>query len=410
MTPATDDADYAIRPEPVALPQPRTGLAVWPLACAACAGLFWSAGWSLGHLLFPDSATFPVEFTVAEAAALGGGYGFLVGAAIAVLPRRRAATVLTWGAWSGFSAAVGGALSVVAISLGHGVLPPEVASALGFSVAGILLGIGGCVWHVRETGAGGITPRPRAAPPWTVLGATGWALAGAALAAGSWVLGLALGRLTMGVDFADNSWYAAETAWAVTAGGGFGLLVGASAGACLGTRGRGFSNRLEASLFCGAVAAIATALGGLSVSAVVNWLVALPPVLSSALGFSAAGLLLGLGGYAWSRANVAATEAEDILDEEAIQTPGAGKAAIGTRRVAAGFARPGLRFLPALLVSVAALVAAALVDSRGAAVALLAVGLLGLSVVPVLWNQERRLRELERRFHGESRESVVSSS
>ena len=61
---------------------------------------------------------------------------------------------------------------------------------------------------------------------------------------------------------------------------------------------------------------------------------------------------------------------------------------------------PLLRVLPVLAVSAGALVAAAATAPSQVALALLAVGLLGLTIAPVLHNQEKRLRALERRtFH-----------
>jgi hypothetical protein len=334
-----------------------------------------------------------------ELVALGGGCGLLVGAAAASLLERRGAAVLAWGVWCGLAAAAGAGLSGGAAAALGDTLPPVIGSALGFSAAGLLVGLGGRLWYVRRPRPAG-TP-PRAAPPWTVRGAAAWALAGAGIAAASYAVGTALGEMMTGVDF-PGGLYAGDVSRAAATGGGSGLLVGVIAGACFGTRGRGFSNRPEAALVCGAGAAVAVAIGGaLSAYAVTPLAGVLPAGASSALGFSVSGLLLGLGGYALPRPTPPPFKPED--EEESVSKPGAGKAAIGTRRTRPGFAWPGLRFLPALGVSLGALVAAPMVGSPGAAVALLAVGLLGLSVVPVLWNQERRLRELERRFRGEPR-------
>jgi len=62
---------------------------------------------------------------------------------------------------------------------------------------------------------------------------------------------------------------------------------------------------------------------------------------------------------------------------------------------------PLYRVLPVLAVSAFSLVGAAILAPSSIALALLAIGLLGLSVAAVLHGQEKRLRRLERRFRGE---------
>ena len=70
------------------------------------------------------------------------------------------------------------------------------------------------------------------------------------------------------------------------------------------------------------------------------------------------------------------------------------------RRAPSRRTRAVLRLAPVGAVALGSFVGAAILAPAGSALALLAVGLLGLALMPVLWNQERRLAALERRFRG----------
>jgi hypothetical protein len=124
----------------------------------------------------------------------------------------------------------------------------------------------------------------------------------------------------------------------------------------------------------------------------------LPPELSSALGFSAAGLIAGLCTLAWASSRHA--HAEDVEPDDRWQEPGAGIAWTpdDTPQPARVVAPEPRGVLPVLVVSVGSLVAAAAVAPSQVALALLAVGLLGIALIPILRNHERRLAALERRF------------
>jgi hypothetical protein len=129
------------------------------------------------------------------------------------------------------------------------------------------------------------------------------------------------------------------------------------------------------------------------------------PILGSAMCFATFGFATGMSAYAWScwtatRVNVAS---ETDLDDDHRQEPGAGTAwtpddTPRPARAAATGSRGVLRVLPVGMVSVGSLVGAAVVAPSQAAIALLAVGLLGLALIPILRNHERRLAALERRF------------
>ena len=125
----------------------------------------------------------------------------------------------------------------------------------------------------------------------------------------------------------------------------------------------------------------------------------LHPLLSSSLAMAVAGFFAGLCGYLLSRRP---TEPDEPPDEEEEAEPPAVKIEWLLRepkrkwRIDPAF----VRVLPVLAVSVGALLGAARLAPSEVALALLAVGLLGLAVAWVLYRQERRLDALERRPRG----------
>lgn len=237
-----------------------------------------------------------------------------------------------------------------------------------------------------------------------LLSMIAWTAAGAVCAGGCWAGVLVISRVQFGLDLFALVYDLRVEIVRIFAG--VGALSGLATGVLVGLiRDRREMPDLSGAIAWGIGGVLTGASGGAAAPLVVSEIgTAIHPEISSSLAWAAAGALAGLGGRLLSWCMNEAPEPDDVDDEEVVaRPPTPGTAAVELRRPTPRDLPIALRFLPALLVSVAALVAAALVDSRDAAVALLAVGLLGLSVVPVLRNQERRLRQLERRFHGEPR-------
>jgi hypothetical protein len=196
----------------------------------------------------------------------------------------------------------------------------------------------------------------------------------------------------------------AGTAMALARGPGVGLIIGVGVGLPIGVAAgllRGSEHRGRITTALGACGALVGALGGvLSQLPGVTAVGGLPLAVTSSLAWVIAGMLAGLVGYGWSRWGAEAPEPEDE-DGEPVQPPSAGETWVPpepARRV-----RPGpviIRLLPIVAVSAASLVGAAILAPATVALALLAVGCLGFFVALVLGNQERRLRDLERRFRG----------
>jgi hypothetical protein len=181
--------------------------------------------------------------------------------------------------------------------------------------------------------------------------------------------------------------------WAVV-GGLCGFLVGAISSIILGR-----ADRSSTAVILGAIAGLCGAIGGgLTPLAVAAADGVLPPVVSSAIARGIAGSAAGVFGYGWSWWTI---EKVDEEGNEELQQPEP-KATTWTpseprRKRNLG---PILRLLPILAVSAFSLVAAFVTAPSQVALALLAIGLLGLSAAGALLSQECRIRELERRLRG----------
>jgi MFS family permease len=202
-------------------------------------------------------------------------------------------------------------------------------------------------------------------PPWRAAGAVGWAVAGALAAGGAWWVGLLASRHLLGVTVLD-----ADPDWSVLDAALFMAGVGAVCGGVVG----GIAVLVFPSMpWIGAGRwllgiAFGACGGALSPIAVAATGGVLPPALSSALVWALVGLLAGAVGYTWRRGG------------------------LGLSTGAGG------RLLPVGIVSCACMVVAVVGSESPLGWAMLAVGLLGLGVVWALAGQERRLRELEKRF------------
>lgn len=222
-----------------------------------------------------------------------------------------------------------------------------------------------------------------------------WALAGAVCAGGAWaaasVIMSAVSIRPLG--FADVKGNVAEaTALGVGIGAACGLMIGVAEAILFGR-----NNRAKAVVILGIGGGLFGAIGGgLTPTALNAGHSILPPLVSSSLAWAVAGLLAGPIQHCWSRWTISREDAED--DDEGSTQPQP-KAATWMpeprRRRSTG---PILRFLPMLVVSLGSLVGAAVIAPSQVALALLAVGLLGLSVAGALLSQERWIRELERRL------------
>ena len=228
---------------------------------------------------------------------------------------------------------------------------------------------------------------------WAVAGAVCTGLAGGVgfvVASAIWVAPLSAAEVKEGVVTAAVLWAGIGT--------GCGFLIGGTASFLRWEQNRGTPTVVRAGIGAGTGAVG----GGLTPVAVVLADGLLPAVVSFSLAWAIAGLLAGLAGYFLSRGAVEPAE-DDEEDEEATARPAIKGVTWtpreGTRRT---LAFPILRLVPILTVSVFALVAAAFLAPSSTALALLAIGLLGLSVIVPLHSQERRLLNLERRFRGES--------
>jgi hypothetical protein len=332
-------------------------------------------------------------------AAIGTVAGLV--AAIAVMFLRRGGR--RWGSSDGMLRAIGcgitggvaGALTPLSIiTLGES-LSPEASSSLAWAVTAFFAGLLG---YERT--------RRAAAVSWN---AATWALAPAVLVGGVWTAGLVVCQNFTGSNVARfiAEELETETALAFTLGGVVIGFVVAAVAALLLLRAYGAStSRSWRAAGWGLRIGLATGTGGaLSVLAVVLARGVLPPELSSSLGLAVAGLLGGLIAYSESRATLAHENFEQE-DDEPGQPPGAGVAWAPDSPPPARLSartRSLLRLSPVGAVSLASLVAAAAVAPSGAALALLAVGSLGLALLPTLWSQERRVAALKRRRRGRSR-------
>lgn len=252
-------------------------------------------------------------------------------------------------------------------------------------------------------------PRPAAPTPpahLSKLGPGWWALAGATCASGAWVLAL-VGGLALVGDSVHPSDVGPVPAVSLVLGwvaALVGLLVGALVGLFWGGH-----QRFTFAILLGLLGVLTGVIGGgLSAPLVAFFGGALHPVASSALAWALAGAVVGLIGCNWARwARLPAPPA----DEEAE----AGTSAPAPHRIEWLLQQqerrisdwPLFRVLPVLTVSACALVGAVIFSATDKAIALAAVGALGLAVALVMQVQESRLRnldtrlrQLERRFRG----------
>jgi hypothetical protein len=393
---------------------PRTGARcgawtalTWGFACAVCAAAAWAGGMFLANSLFgvrtqaTDLRGYLAEATFGMAA-IGAAAGLVAVIAVWVMRRgngRRSNSSpdgVRWAIGGGITGGVAGALTPLSIITFRVSLPPEASSSLAWAVTAFFAGML-AYERTKRPGATGVS--------WNAIA---WALAPAVLVGAVWAAGLAvcqvLTRSNLARFVAEE--LEPETVLAVTLGGvAIGFIV-ASVAALLLLRDDGAStSRSWRAAVWGLWIGLATGTGsGLSVLAVVIARGALPPELSSSLGFAVAGLLAGL--IAYSQSHVTADREDEEEDEEPGQPPGAGTAWVpddSPRPVRlSARTRSILRLLPVGAVSLASLIASAVVAPSHAALALFAVGLLGLALLPVLWSQERRLAAMERRFRGRS--------
>lgn len=238
------------------------------------------------------------------------------------------------------------------------------------------------------------------------LGAGWWALAGTICTSGVWVFALVCGLALVGssVSLADVTPLPVVSlvlGWGAALSG---LLAGAFVGLLWGGH-----QRFTFAALLGLLGALTGVIGGgLSAPLVAFFGDALHPVASSALAWALAGGVVGLIGCNWARW---ARLPEPPTDEEAeadIVSPAPRRIEWLLRQQERRISDwPLFRVLPVLTVSACALVGAAIFSATDKAIALAAVGALGLAVALVMQVQESRLRnldarlrKLERRFRG----------
>jgi hypothetical protein len=297
-----------------------------------------------------------------------------------------------------FGGGAGGALvAPAAVALSRW-LHPVAGSALAWALVGALVGLLAFALSREDARA-----HDRAGPGGPRLGpALLWGLAGAACAGGAWASALAAAQSLLG----DSFFLAADTRGAIgrallhaSLGGVYGLLAGAVVGAL-----RGKGRRASAALALGCDGAAFGASGGaLSVLAVVAAQSRLHPLASSSLAWAAVGFVAALLAYFQSRSRARWVGAADEDDEQPADAT-VEWVLRGRRKPRRWRDRAWFRVLPAPLASACALAGAAVCAPSDLSVGLLAVGALGLAVSLILYNQECRIRELERRFR-QGRES-----
>jgi hypothetical protein len=125
----------------------------WALASAACAGGAWAAalvacGWFFDISFFPgDFPNGAVQFALLHAA-IGEGYGLLVGAVVGFLrgKGKRLLSALVLGFGCAFFGGFGGGLSVLAAAIADERVHPVISSSLAWAVVGFLMGLCGYRW------------------------------------------------------------------------------------------------------------------------------------------------------------------------------------------------------------------------------------------------------------------------
>lgn len=246
---------------------------------------------------------------------------------------------------------------------------------------------------------------PAKRPRRGALAALWWAFAGAVCAGGFWALTfLALFSLRE-LATAHND-IVGHTLSAALLLGTLSVVTGLVTGVFVGLL-RGGDERGTAAIALGMIGVLTGIIGGgLSAPAVVALGEWLHPLVSSSLAWALAGLIAGLLGYEWSRWMHPPAEPTDESESEAGTAPPRVEWILHQepRRLRDW---PLFRVLPVLVVTAFVLVGAAVLAPSDAALALAAVGVLGLAVALVMQVQEyrlrhleARLRKLERRFRG----------
>lgn len=166
-----------------------------------------------------------------------------------------------------------------------------------------------------------VTDRPQSPPRPSrmILAAAKWAVVGAAVAAGGWVVGMVIAHGLLDVQLVTHDIPAARFVEIgvrqAAIGGGWGLLAGLVAG--LIRRGAdSLANRIAA----GAMGAVGGAVFGLIGGGLVPVSVEVagrtfPVVVSSSLGWAFAGILAGLVVYGWTQVREKPVTGEDEPDE-----------------------------------------------------------------------------------------------
>lgn len=384
------------REHPSAEPRPVAdgsagGVLGWALLGGACGGAAWAVGLLLTALVIGESpfAGLTASQFVPDSL-LFGLLGALLGGLVAgfvglVKPRRPLTTwtaALPGGALVG---ALGGVITPLAVLASAGTLPPAVSSSLVWAFVGALAAL-----------------TTYAQTHWP--GLLAWAIAGAVCCGTAWLASLPLCRVLLGTDCvaAMRAVPLRDAAvMMIGLGAGHGLIV---AGCVQAIRGR----RIVPALAWGLGVGLAMALGGaISVLAVSVTAGLLPAELASSLGFATTGLLVGAGAYLTLRATPRDVEvvepddwdAESVFDDPTPLTVAQPAARRRSRRWGLAY----VRLAPVTAVAIACLMGAAISapEDLRLAIALLAVGALGLACLFTLLSQERRIDALERRFRSE---------
>jgi hypothetical protein len=358
----------------------------WTLAGAACAGGVWAATFGLLSVWFGvERIPGPVRRQAVEVSLCLAGAGAVAGLLTGLLagdlirgPRRRN-RMCVLGLLGLLAGAAGGGLTLAMVLACSRWLPPYASSSLLWAAVGALTGLLGSAHFHDESTPG------RVRGPLLHVGLL-WALAGAASAAAAWAAVTAPAWFFFHIDLLNPPIVGAEYRPLVCAvlGAVHGLLAGVTAGLACG-RHRRVANGLALAAGCTALGALG---GGLSMFAAGSS--RLHPVASSSLVWAFGGFVAALCAYLWSHR----TEPEE--DEE--EQPADAKVEWVLRGRTRWRERPWVRVLPVLLVSAGAFAGAVLFALSELSLALLAVGILGLVVALVLYNQECRLQKLEKRF------------
>ncbi len=294
--------------------------------------------------------------------------------------------------------AAGGGLTIPTIAETEKWIHPLASSSLLWAAVGLFAGLTGYGFSRRmPRSSGDLDDYPTDRKPLRgFLAALSWALAGAACAAIAWAVVFVGARSFFDASFAPDrmSGDTAEIAAVRAAiGAGYGVLAGAAVGFLRGPR------RFDSAFVLGAAGAAFGALGGgFSVLAVAS-APRVHPVVSSSLAWAVVGFLMGTFGYLWTNRNAPPTE---LLDFDEDTEHSAGPKVKWVLREGKGRWRDWavVRVLPVLLVSAGTLIGAAIDAPSELSAALAAVDVLGLSVAFVLYGQETRIRDLERRSRG----------